>query len=384
MKNSSISRVTNIILILMFVGLIWLPLIGGIFGFDTTHNLGEKRILAQCPAFGKDRIESIPEEFEAFYKDRFGFRNRLIRGHNWIKYRFLKGGSLGKVLFGKDDWLFFTKAGIIPDYLGQKQFSPEQLARWKDVLQQRQEWLAARGVRYLFVVAPNKTVIYPEKLPDHIRMRKGLTLMDQLVSYLEKNSTVELLDLRDCLRAEKDEGLVYHPKDTHWTDRGAYIVYHQICERLSRCFLEIRPRDTSDFNITVKMQEGDLATMLGLTKELANKCEAFVPKVSHNTSRLKLELPDQYPWPESVKANDQLAMENKTAKHRLLFFHDSFSVEGGLREYLGEHFSRSAFVPVEIDGFCLKLMVEQEHPDIVIEEIAERKLKDVPSPETSL
>ena len=136
-KSLLIHRIMNIILIVVFVGLIWLPLLGCILELDVSHNLGERRVLAKFPVFGTDPIKTIPEKFEAFYKDHFGFRNKLIQGHNWVKYKLLKGSSLGKVLFGKDDWLFFTKSGIIADYLGHRQFTPEELAHWKDVLEQR-------------------------------------------------------------------------------------------------------------------------------------------------------------------------------------------------------------------------------------------------------
>ncbi len=383
MGNSPTHRIKDGFLILIFVGSVCLPLIGFLEGWGNSGDLGEKRVLSKCPVLGADPLETIPEKFDAFYKDHFGFRNNLIRGHNWIRYKLFKGETYGDVLIGKEGWLFLTKARIISDYLGQNPLTPKELATWKETLERRQEWLAERGIRYLFVVAPNKAMIYSEMLPEHIYRNKRKTHMDQLVDYLSETSKVEFLDLRDALCNAKATGLVYHPRDSHWSERGAFVVYREICNRLVELFPDIYPWSIEDFTITIEKQVGDLATMLGLGGELILECEVFKPRKERNAYRVNLTLPDQYPWPKHMIPDRQLAMENKNAKHCLLFFHDSFGDHGGLQEYIGEHFLRSVFVPASLDYSCLKLMVEQEHPDIVIEEIAERKLIEVPSVETN-
>jgi len=377
-RNSRISRITEGAIISVFISFLWLPVLGYISGWGISQDLGEKRVLSECPVLGTDPLNTIPEKFEAFYKDHFGFRNGLIRGHNWIRYKLFKGETYGDVLIGKEDWLFLTKSGIITDYLGQNPLTLEQLAIWKEALERRQKWLAERGIRYLFVVAPNKAMIYPEMLPDHIYRNKHQTRMEQLVDYLSGISTVEFLDLRDALQKAKATGLVYHPRDTHWSERGAFFVYREICDRLAKWFPDIQPWSIEDFTITIEKQVGDLATMLGLADELTSECEVFRPRQKRNAYRVNLILPNQYPWPKQIIPDRQVAMENKNAKHRLLFFHDSFGNHGGLPEYIGEHFSRIAFVPVGFENDCLELMVEQEHPDLVIQELVERKLKKLP------
>jgi alginate O-acetyltransferase complex protein AlgJ len=379
-RNSLVYRIKDIILISVFVAAVWLPLIGSFFGWGISQDLGEKRVLARLPALGTDPIDAIPEKFEAFYNDHFGFRNRFIRGHNYLRYKLFKGTSYGKVLMGKGDWLFLTKAGIMADYLGQSPLTPEELAGWKEALEQRQTWLAERDIRYLFVVAPNKAMIYPEMLPDHIYRNKGRTRMDQLVEYLHENSAVEILDLRDALRQVKTTGSVYYARDSHWNERGAFIVYREICNRLARWFPDIRPWSMEDFTITIKNRVGDLGTMLGLGEELTQQCEVFMPRKKRESHRVDVTLPDEHQWPEHIVRNQVVAMESQSAKHRLVFFHDSFGNHGGLQEYLGEHFSRITFVPIDFENDCLELMVELEHPDVVIQELVERKLGQVPSP----
>ena len=239
-KNAMICSLTDTILAIIFVFTIFLPLIGSLLDWDLVDDLGEKRLLADCPAFLKDPVRTIPDKFEAFYKDRFGFRNGLIKGHNWIRYRLCKGSSLGKVLFGKDDWLFLTKAGIINDFLGQNPLTENELELWKEVLEQRQQWLQKWGIRYLFIIAPNKTTIYPEMLPDHIQSSRGRSRMDQLMEYLRDHSTVEFLDLREPHWRAKSTGLLYHQTDTHWTDRGGFVAYLEISKSVAQWFPDIQ------------------------------------------------------------------------------------------------------------------------------------------------
>lgn len=367
-------------LIFVFVASLCLPLLGGVFSWGVSDTLGEKRAPARLPVLGRDPIKTVPDKFEAFYMDHFGFRNGLVRSHNWLRYKFFKGATYGKVLFGKGDWLFLAKAGTITDYLGQSPLTPNELSAWKERLERRQEWLAERGIRYLVVIAPNKLTIYPEMLPDHVGKFKGQTRMDQLATYLSQNSTVEFVDLRDAMREAKRTGMVYHPTDTHWTDRGGYVTYIEICKRLARWFPDIRPWPLEDFIIKIEKQAGDLGTMLGLGEQLTAECEVFRPRKKRSAYRVNYTLPSQHPWPRHIVPNKQVAMENRNAKYRLLFYHDSFGTHGSLPEYIGEHFSRVSFVPLNLDNDYLKLMVEQERPDVVIQEIVERKLDEVPSP----
>jgi len=369
----------NAALTTLFMALICLPLVGGVLGWDLTKDLGEKRLPKKPPVLGQDPVKAIPGKFEAFYADRFGFRNGLIQGHNWIKYSLFKGSSLGKVLFGKDDWLFLTKSGIITDFLGQHCLTAHELDTWKRVLEQRQQWLQERGIRYLFVIVPNKATIYPEMLPDHIHRSRGRSRLDQLAAHLENHSTLDVIDLRGPLVQAKPTGQLYYSKDSHWTDRGAFIGYREICRKLRDWFPGIRPLRREDFNMSKTTGAGDLGMMLGLGRELAEDRESWVPKAPVTPSQEQLTAPGGYNWTRSIVAEDQAAAEKDEKQSRLVMFHDSFAYYGGLRERLNAIFLRSAFSAHEPDARCLELLVEREHPDVVIHEVVERKLKDLPS-----
>jgi alginate O-acetyltransferase complex protein AlgJ len=377
-KKSKVSTFADIILMLVFVGLIWLIPAGSIFRPNTQSGLEEKRKLAEFPDFKIDSIESIPEKVENYYKDHYWFREPLIKSHNWIKYKFLKGSSTGNVLMGKDNWLFLSKSGIIIDYLGRDSLTNEELERWKTLLEKRKAWLQERGIHYLFVIAPNKISVYPEHLPDHLYDDNGQTRMDQLLDFLHLNSTVPYLDLRKPLHQAKETGLIYYPNDTHWTDRGVLVVYSNICKKLSQFFPDIQSYNLGDFIIQTKPHKGDLAMMLGLGDELVLECESLIPLIPGKAQLVDFELPDGNYLRDDI-ARQQIATEREDSKHRLLIFHDSFWTRGELYKLAAEHFSRMVCVDGIADMAILKVLVELEHPDIVIEELSERKLKAVVS-----
>ena len=51
------------------------------------------------------------------------------------------------------------------------------------MLQDTQDWLAAHGIRYVFVLTPDKHQIYPEYIPASIHRLHEQTRSDQLIEY---------------------------------------------------------------------------------------------------------------------------------------------------------------------------------------------------------
>jgi hypothetical protein len=144
-------------------------------------------------------------------------------------------------------------------------------------------------------------------------------------------------------------------------------------------FADIQPLSIDSFELTKTKWTPDLSTMLGLGEELAEEAEVWVPKTPRTAKAMPLTVPAQYAGDRTIAPGGVTALENPHAKHRLVMFHDSFGVFGSLREYLGEHFCRAVFVSGRLNARSLDWLVEQEHPDIVLEEIVERRLRDVPS-----
>ncbi|MCD6326874.1 hypothetical protein J7M28_04905 [bacterium] len=371
-------RIANTIIVVMFVFWIFVPIIEMFTRIEGQVYLSEKRFMAKAPQWGVDPIAKWPQKFYNYFIDNFGFRKTLIYWHALLKINGLGVSSSDKVVIGKDGWLFSTNSRMIEDHQGLVRFSQQDLMRWKNALEQRRDWLAERGIHYLFVIAPDKSSIYPEFLPDSARRLGVTTRLDQFMEYMRKNSDVEILDLRESLLKAKGEHQLYFKHDTHWNVRGSLIAYQEVCKRLSKWFPDIRPLELDEFKLEKAKRKGDLYGQLGLRADLRQDYDNFVPRAPRTAKKAELKLDKSYPWPKMLGWRAPLATENERGKHRLLLFHDSF-FRFAPRESLFEHFRRSVRIVLRPDFELFKLMVEQEAPDVVIEQRVERVLPSIPT-----
>jgi alginate O-acetyltransferase complex protein AlgJ len=371
----------DMLLSLLFVIFLISPLIGWWVGGRGQTALRENRNLAPAPALGVDPIASLPAEVEAYYTDRFGFREPLIRFYNTVLHKYLKASN-DDVVIGKNGWIFYARENIFQDYFGLSPFSEAELSRWKNYLENRRSILAGSGFRYLFVIAPDKNTIYPEMLPDFVRDHHGRSRVDQLREYLRaKNSPVDVLDLHAALLAAKPQGTLYYPQDTHWNGRGFFVAYQAICGALRGWFPEIVPQILGhDYTIREEPWDGGEWGLFGLPEEnLKYHSEFLIPLGTQKAHQVQAPRVagvqfSPEPW------NAPLYWEGN-GRESLLVLHDSYMRTGALDRNqvpLAEHFARTLLVGGIRTDQEFKTIVDTFHPDVVIEERAERILRAVP------
>jgi hypothetical protein len=161
----------NRVLIAIFVAAIVLPAVGTAMHLDRETATGEKRELAQFPALHADwaSLSAFPDGFTKYFEDNFAFRTRLVRWQAAIRLTALHVSPSPTVVTGRDGFLFYADDGAIQDYVDEKPFSREELESWRLTLQHTQDWLRRRGISYVFVIAPDKHVIYPDLFPSSVR-----------------------------------------------------------------------------------------------------------------------------------------------------------------------------------------------------------------------
>jgi len=248
------------------------------------------------------------------------------------------------------------------DYAEAAPFTGAELELWRHTLQDISDWLRAQGIAYVFVIAPDKHVIYREYMPGTIRPA-AISRIDQLVSYLREHSTVRVLDLRPALLAAKVHERLYHRTDTHWNDRGAFVGYQSIIDALAEDFPALQHPSRSAFESRVVRSPGlDLAGMLGLTEVLSEEDLLLVPR--HPTARILEPL-----HPNRRLTHARIVTEAPNRGPRAVVFMDSFGP--GLVPFLSEDFSRVVYLWQDnMDP----QVVQQERPQVVIQEWVGRAL----------
>ncbi len=361
----------NVVLIALFVAAAWLPLAGLVLGLGTAPT-GENRRMAALPTFRlhHEDLDKFPGKFEDFYRDHFGFRGTLLRWLSLVQVGLFDVSPSTRVVVGKDGWLYCVNRPVGDDINVLRPFTPEELAAWARTLECRRDWLARRGIRYLFIVAPDKQTVYPEFLPKTLRDRRPFSRLDQLLAYLRSHAAVSVLDLRPALCRAKKRQRVYHTTDTHWNALGAFVAYRQLARILAAWYPAVRPLPRAAFALlAADSRGGDLARMVNLDDRLREEFLNLLPCFPPQAHRALLDgitvALTGLQWPP-------FATERPGRKlPRVVVFHDSFFLNF-FHAFLSESCRRAVYVAR--DDFDPAL-VEREHPDLVIQELVERKLE---------
>lgn len=351
----------NLVVVLFFAAL-WAPLAGMWFGWGRFYSGDENRRLAELPRFN-DGFKSwvdAPERYNRYFQDHFGLRGALIKLQAIAKVKLLGVSPSSSVIVGKHGWLFYTGDRSLESYRRSRPFTDTELQQWLRIFESRRDWLAARHVGFLVLFAPDKHTIYPEYLPDGIRRLEGPSRLEQLSAALAKMPGVGWVDARSVLLpAKASYSSLYHLTDTHWNGFGMYITYREVVCQLAKTYPFMKPVPFDHILQINEFASGDLALMLGLKGTLREHLWHVYPR---------------NPLQASHSPSGSLLVVEQTANlPRLVLLGDSFGIE--LLTCIGTHFSRTAFQ----QGYDFQPeLIASERPDVVIVEMAERRLNLAP------
>lgn len=338
----------------------WLGLPGGRLAV-------ENRPLAALPAWAELWREptAFCRDLAAHVRDAAPYRDHLIRANNRLRLALFAESPVPGVIIGRDGWLFYNLESALADYLNVAPLSEAHLAAMVRIQTERRDWLAARGIAYLIVFAPNKERVYPEFLPSGLAPRQPVSRLGQLIPRLEA-AGLAVLDLRQPLTAAKTAHRTYMQTDTHWNGYGGLVGASAIVAAVRRWQPQVPALDVAGYAVgEADRPGGDLAEMLLLPDRWRER--DLVPRPAE-ALLARPAAPGAYPDPADHPDRARVAMETDRADWpRAVFFHDSFA--RGMQPYVAERFSRSvylwthAFVPE---------IIAAERPDVVVLEVVER------------
>ena len=214
------------------------------------YDLDENRNLASFPT---QFHPTYGTDLEAFYNDHLPFRSVIISANRrltaatekpydeiispfLVKTFYSKPSDDGELaveymppklhnnltIEGRDGWLFFGTEENLNDYLGNNILSDEELELYLSKMVKLNELCKAQGKELYFFIPPNKTQVYPEKMPSYTIV-DGYTRVQRLVDYVLENSDVKIVYPIQELTDAKEDMQVYLKTDTHWNEAGAYI-----------------------------------------------------------------------------------------------------------------------------------------------------------------
>jgi len=345
---------------LVFALMIVLPMLDMFFHFSPVKELFEKRLPVEKPQFAFS--SEYPRNFEKYFNDNYGFRKTLISANSKISDKIFNESPDARVAVGKDGWFYFDNCDALLDAVGKAEISDELVEKGAKHFYQNWKNLKAKNIEYLFVIAADKSTVYPEFLPDYMKPQ-GPYRMDKFIAALKKQDpNFPVLDLRPTMLKAKEKDIIYHKTDTHWNKRGAHAAYLEIAKKIG-----IKPYLRSEFeNKEDDFMRGDISDIIGV--DTVNVDYDLKPKFKVSYEEAEA--------PEAFKSfHNAYFTTNKNKNLPVLFtYKDSYFSD--LVPFVSNHFSKAYYAnefPCDINYENIKNF----HPNIVIHQFWEGRIEVV-------
>ena len=337
----------------------------------------EKRELQEKPDLWEDgRIDpEYTKKMDQWLSDHFSFRSQLAAGFSMIKADLFATSSEEAVIVGREDWLYFAET--LDDFMQRRVLSKEELVRIRKILTLVDEYVAYKGGRFLFFVAPNKNTVYPEYMPYYYPKGTDSSSLEQLSRVLEGSSFY--LDVSEVLKEKRaswqqEESISNHPqwlyyqRDSHWNDYGAAVVFESIIgwrESVNGNHGE-EPLGQTQSHVDWLSQEYQL------TMDRVGDLEQMLfPRGGRLDWQVSWENLPEFSYVSSFHSPEDLLIQTVSDQKegRLLMLRDSFG--NALYPFLAGEYGYAEFSRI----VPYRLFLLEENPcDTVIIEVAERNL----------
>ena len=343
-----LSRYRRYFAVLSFL-LLATPLVWGILLPDNPDLiLKERRTPGPAPTAPGNWVGflALPGQVDAYLRDRFGLRQKMIRLHKDLtKPVLLKENDV--VVFGRDGRMFALGDNMVLQSAG-RVLRKEAVSEAADMLAAMRDALARRGIRFLVAMPPNSSTIYQDDLPAWARNPGKKTEYDLLLADLAARG-VKAIDLRPALSAARADGPTYLINDLHWTARGAVAGFNAIVEADGRP--EWRIDAESALGPSTTLKGGDIALMLGVEDDVTESSETLALPSEGKTENLS-----EGALPDHVVTSDRPGPT-------IMVIGDSFTAIS-FPLMLSQHVGRAIWVHHQHCGFDWKL-IDRFRPDEV-------------------
>lgn len=216
------------------------PLIGIVLPIGTGFvGVNERRTSAPVPdprllfrASG-----DFAESLNAWFEDRFGFRDAMIRLKNQIDVSLF--GISRKVYIGRNGWLF--DRATTDQRLAFERLTEAQYLAYERSFIRLAQIVAARGAKLVVIDYPDKSAFYPELLPSNAPTIRADTKAERLRRFLAHETGIEFIDAAQLLLPLKRAGgpPPFYKTDIHVNLIGGIPVVQELIRRIAR--MEGRP-----------------------------------------------------------------------------------------------------------------------------------------------
>ena len=234
----------DLVLCILLMVLGFLPMLQGWLHIFHPKPLNGVTVATEKPKFDLDEYRSgtYAKQAEAYTSQHIGFREPIIRLYNQYLWNFYHKTYAQDVVAGKKGWLFYPQS--VRDYYGQ------ELMRWhpssneakaefdKEVkyLNWSRSILKENGVELIVFMAPEKSFLYPEYLPNGEKDTTTFNACDYFAQRFEETGFpyIEMTRWFQQIKDTVDYPLIPQA-GAHWIFPSVYAV-----DSLSRLMGELK------------------------------------------------------------------------------------------------------------------------------------------------
>ena len=258
--QNKINRRTDIITIIIFLCLIFIPAVLFWVIPDIKMSEDENRSLQQMPAFSAENLVSgkFTRSMAKYYADQFPFRNTFVGVKTLFSWGFLINENKGAVIT-PEGWLIqrfdkYSEKSIAEkssEELGGDLTFDENMANIKNNCGYINNFY--ENIKDLYpdinltvAVPPRKIDVMTNKLPAFFPVDRNEKYFAELEKYINQDI---YFNLPDVLKSHNEE-YIYYRTDHHWTTLGAYYAYNALSEKMGYTPLSIN-------NFTIEIASED-------------------------------------------------------------------------------------------------------------------------------
>ncbi len=359
---------------ILFLGILFLPLLNSLFGFWTFDRKEENRNIRNAMGLYLSNLKNIPNDCESYWNDNFPFRSPLLDIFHRFKYHYFNiSPHPDKTIIGSNDWYFmaFKEMAI---YKGEHDFSNNTIQSFEREWRHRINYLDSMDIKMYWVVAPIKHHVYADKLPLNIipgDKRRIVQLMDTFSDTINDR----IIDPVPEMIKIKENTKLYYKLDNHWNLRSGQLTTEMLISKIKADFPKHTFIDPPNYQWSDSISQiGFHRTVMGIDELSESRQFPLIEQYSsQEIEKYGFQNISGFPYPWEYERR----FENTSIKDglRVLFIRDSFGEQ--MMPFVREYFKETVFI---FDAWQYKLnktIIEKVQPDIVVFEGLESNLEHI-------
>ena len=356
-------KIANIIFIAVIAAILLIPVALMNHKKEQVSDIDNKS-LTEWPGMGYSVVNNA--EVSAYIDDRIGFREQAIELYTTLNDKLFDVMVHPLFMYGKEGHIFYKDPAYIAAYQ-RLNTDEEYLDSFTDFLQETQNYLNEKNIKFLYFLCPDKKTIYSEYFPESIHANPA---NPSVIEYMRKDLNekgIEYIIPDQELLAAKQAAVVYNKlyDATHWNENGAFVGHTLVDEKVQQWFDDVKPLNQSDYSVEmVNMDTLDIAKFpIDEDVPVYSRIEDYSADM---TELLK-------PWMQCYTDTFYTHYVNGAADNGriLLVFTDSYFQAH--QKYYNNRFKEVYFVHRQNYEY-VQYFVNLVFPDMVIFETAERSI----------